>query len=380
MQAPNHQPTDSPRPGRWRHVRTVLLWTTLGLLSTVGVAVGSSLFHQLLVAPATGDPFENLLVGDETTRWQGSIRRGIGMTTVWAMGSLSPTDRESWQSFWDEHPEKHGDDLPRWSWARRRLQPDPTGVGPTGAHLSEATTGFPFPCLYGRELHNTNAVLGATDVGLTTPWKIPRPPYLTVRLPIAPLWPEFLADWAIHTLTLLALATGIPAARRRYRRRRNLCPRCGYPVSASPLCSECGQPVQLRAGALDPNAPPSLWAMRLWRWTRAIGLATSLGLVAISGLGFCREVSAVVPPRLGIKTMPGALLLGWLADPAPSPHWPRDLGPQNLPFVWWFDRMTTTQGTFTILPLWMPLILSLPTTAIAWRQCRRVRPPPVVPA
>jgi hypothetical protein len=82
-----------------------------------------------------------------------------------------------------------------------------------------------------------------------------RPPEFMRRLgihpermvPLLPLWPGFVGNTLIYALAVLAvydLALVARGLRRWRRRRRGLCPACGYPVGVSPVCTECGAPVR----------------------------------------------------------------------------------------------------------------------------------------
>jgi hypothetical protein len=73
-----------------------------------------------------------------------------------------------------------------------------------------------------------------------------RTPPKDVFVPLLPLWPGF----AVNTVLYAAipwLLLAIPAAIRRRRRMRGLCPACRYPVGTSSVCTECGKPVKLKA-------------------------------------------------------------------------------------------------------------------------------------
>ena len=65
---------------------------------------------------------------------------------------------------------------------------------------------------------------------------------LTV-LPLTLIWPGFLVDSVFYAAALWAAIRGPIEVRRIVRRRRKLCPWCGYPIGASPVCTECGEPV-----------------------------------------------------------------------------------------------------------------------------------------
>lgn len=68
------------------------------------------------------------------------------------------------------------------------------------------------------------------------------PGRLARALPLAPLWPSFLANVALYAITLAGLIVLPVCMRRLLRVQRGNCPRCGYPVSASlsHACPECG--------------------------------------------------------------------------------------------------------------------------------------------
>ncbi|MBY0260858.1 MAG: hypothetical protein K2Q20_00840 [Phycisphaerales bacterium] len=58
-----------------------------------------------------------------------------------------------------------------------------------------------------------------------------------------PVWPGLLGNTAVYTATRWATLGGLSALRRTRRRRRALCPTCGYAIHATPIgspCPECG--------------------------------------------------------------------------------------------------------------------------------------------
>ncbi len=61
-----------------------------------------------------------------------------------------------------------------------------------------------------------------------------------VRLPILPIWPGFPINTLFYAAILWLLIPGPFALRRFIRRRRGLCPKCGYPLGDSSVCTECG--------------------------------------------------------------------------------------------------------------------------------------------
>lgn len=71
-------------------------------------------------------------------------------------------------------------------------------------------------------------------------------------IPIHPIWPGLLINFAIYTLLAAAFILLIPALKSRRRRARSQCARCGYQINTLPICPECGAP------AANPAAPPSV--------------------------------------------------------------------------------------------------------------------------
>lgn len=64
-------------------------------------------------------------------------------------------------------------------------------------------------------------------------------------LPLTPIWLGLLANtivFALAWMILLMLATLPGLIRTLWRRRRDRCTRCGYPLSGGDICSECGKP------------------------------------------------------------------------------------------------------------------------------------------
>jgi len=70
--------------------------------------------------------------------------------------------------------------------------------------------------------------------------RVPGRPSTWRALPYDPIWPGLLGNIALHALAWGALLTAPIAAHRAIRRRRGLCPQCGYPIGVSPRCTECG--------------------------------------------------------------------------------------------------------------------------------------------
>ncbi|MHC4416315.1 MAG: hypothetical protein ACYS0G_13630 [Planctomycetota bacterium] len=60
-------------------------------------------------------------------------------------------------------------------------------------------------------------------------------------LPLLPVWPGFTINTLFYAAILWLLICGPFVLRRFIRVHRGKCPKCGYPVSDSPVCTECGQ-------------------------------------------------------------------------------------------------------------------------------------------
>ncbi len=69
-------------------------------------------------------------------------------------------------------------------------------------------------------------------------------------LPYAPLWPGFAINTVFYAVILWLLFAAPFALRRRLRRKRGLCPACGYDLRGrggnSPVCPECGKAVTIQ--------------------------------------------------------------------------------------------------------------------------------------
>jgi hypothetical protein len=62
--------------------------------------------------------------------------------------------------------------------------------------------------------------------------------------PLHPIWLGFAINTLFYAGVLWLLFAASFALRRRGRIERGLCPKCAYPIGASPICSECGKPVR----------------------------------------------------------------------------------------------------------------------------------------
>ena len=68
-------------------------------------------------------------------------------------------------------------------------------------------------------------------------------------LRLRPIWFAFAISTVFYGAVLWLLVQGPFALRRVLRRRRGLCPGCGYPVGESATCTECGKLLAVRAVA-----------------------------------------------------------------------------------------------------------------------------------
>ncbi|MEE8155134.1 MAG: hypothetical protein V3T53_09310 [Phycisphaerales bacterium] len=70
------------------------------------------------------------------------------------------------------------------------------------------------------------------------------------ELPFLPIWPGFALNTILYAAFLWVLTLGPFTARRIIRRKRGLCPKCGYDLrgTARMICSECGHKVRAEAG------------------------------------------------------------------------------------------------------------------------------------
>ena len=95
--------------------------------------------------------------------------------------------------------------------------------------------------------------------GISLPWDLSMrwPQFVPRGLPLGLIVPGF----ALNTLfyaTVLGLLIPCPLALRRFtRRRRGLCPACGYPMGESDVCTECGSPLVRTCdrGELQSSSP-----------------------------------------------------------------------------------------------------------------------------
>jgi hypothetical protein len=124
-------------------------------------------------------------------------------------------------------------------WSRASAPPDETGFEQRA--VWEDARGWPMLCLvsYSLDFGGRAETPCAIDLGGTQgPMGLPR------VLPLRPILISFAANTLGYAMVLWAIVLGPSATRRIIRRRRHLCPACGYPVGESKLCTECGRAVR----------------------------------------------------------------------------------------------------------------------------------------
>lgn len=113
--------------------------------------------------------------------------------------------------------------------------------------LTRVWAGWPWFCLEGEEL-TLNAQ--NTRWALTTLRALPRADATRrSRVPLAPIWPAFIANTAVFATPFALVFAAVVFGRPFYRRLRGRCPHCAYslrglePEQGQLTCPECGHPV-----------------------------------------------------------------------------------------------------------------------------------------
>ncbi len=202
---------------------TVIALMLLGAVATILVAWGCEIFATVAVidlsttGPQRTRPPE--VEGTWTTAGQFQIAVGFGRTSMWYTG---------------------------------------LGSGDVGIHRA----GWPFRALqYQLDESAASRFMAPTA---RPRWALVVPPRLIVPrflsdcpLPLRPLPVGFVLDTLIYASIVIPLAAWLAArVRARARRRRGLCPSCGYPVGVSPVCTECGAAIRGPAVAAPPVSAP----------------------------------------------------------------------------------------------------------------------------
>ncbi|MHC4304038.1 MAG: hypothetical protein ACYTFF_19180 [Planctomycetota bacterium] len=125
---------------------------------------------------------------------------------------------------------------PRWS----RASTPPGEADYEQRAVWEDARGWPMVCLvsYSADFGGRAETPWALDLGgAQGPMGLPR------VLPLRPILISFAGNSVAYAAVLWGIVLGPGTARRFIRRRRHLCPACGYPVGKSELCTECGRAV-----------------------------------------------------------------------------------------------------------------------------------------
>ena len=143
---------------------------------------------------------------------------------------------------WPSEPKRH-------IWGRNALRrvdsiytyepPRPTRSSEVWEYRRERS-GWPLRAMKVQCFHaisNTRADVFADGLKMPRRLAAGRPvPYF----PMTPLWPGFAVDTAFYVGLAFVVWSAPGFVRRRVRRRRGRCVRCGYDLKGLPLCPECG--------------------------------------------------------------------------------------------------------------------------------------------
>ncbi len=217
------------------HLPTLLLFGILSVLCSAGSAIVMVLIPDNgQHAPRTSSRHD--LAGEQTIYLNTLRRPGyLLMSVAGPMPSSVADQLDDIRS--QEIPTLPGD--PRPGWLRNDERNDP--------QISRGiAAGWPFLCLWGRTDRNVNHKPQDTLTGVSRV----RVRGVERSFPWRPLWLGFFGNAVVYTGAIaLPWCTGV-RLRQRWRRRRQRCPGCGYPIeSAFDRCPECGKPFQPTAAA-----------------------------------------------------------------------------------------------------------------------------------
>jgi hypothetical protein len=256
--APEGHPDVRPRQTASRRIlRSIGLSLAAGTVLTIAIAWASAVASTLHRSTSRGGP--DLQVGSSVITHADRSKSSLTVTTssTWlassARLSLSP---------WKADPITAADDagsaeefLTSWSRGPHGAMSAAAAAEPT-LNLRTVISAYGWPARCVRTIHRNQWRTGGTQNASTT-GEFPLPAgiqsFLTggtppVTLPIDVWWPGLALDivfWSV--LARAAVAVGA-AGRRRFRRRRGLCPSCGYSLlglSDTSVCPECGRPAAL---------------------------------------------------------------------------------------------------------------------------------------
>jgi hypothetical protein len=130
------------------------------------------------------------------------------------------------------------DVVPVPGWSRAAAPPDEADSEQRA--VWEDARGWPMVCLlsYSADFGGRAETPWAIDLGGTQgPMGLPR------VLPLRPILISCAANTVYYAAVLWLMVLGPGTLRRFIRRRRGLCPACGYPIGESTRCTECGRAV-----------------------------------------------------------------------------------------------------------------------------------------
>jgi hypothetical protein len=221
------KPQRTPGARAWR-LAFVLLLGAAGAFASAWLPPLWSGFRRTNTTPVNVYADWYRVDGPDGRVYEAAVERGFARA-AWMLRPRSSTLARPGERF--EDPVYPQAKPPRWL-------PWPA-AGP-GEGSSAVAYGWPARCmLYTAAWHHTSgrsrmATEGAWGVRLGTA------PFQIAELPLMCLPAGFVINTAVWGAAAGALVLGAPALLRWRRRRRGLCPACGYAVGALGRCPECG--------------------------------------------------------------------------------------------------------------------------------------------
>ena len=220
-----------------RRLLTILILLVAGALVNVAVAWGCGYRFRALTHEMIAQGLSEIEVpcwGFELRRWTGTC----------AIGADALYDDIGYDQSVRQGRDYGRDRLPSWS---RMLQPPPPRNSRFDiVNLFEQANGYPLLALSGALRYTiTTRPTRTLEVEAITgilARRIPQP----ALIPLRPIWPGFAVNTVSYALTLWLLLWSVSALRRLIRRRRGLCPACGYDLGHAQhdTCPECGRQQQ----------------------------------------------------------------------------------------------------------------------------------------
>jgi hypothetical protein len=113
-------------------------------------------------------------------------------------------------------------------------------AGTPYSRVDTAATGWPWRALASESWQQDASGAGSVNEELRHNIRLATIGSGRIFLPLRPVWGGLLADIAVFAAGWGAVLTGPITIRRLVRRRRGLCPACGYTLGNRTTCSECG--------------------------------------------------------------------------------------------------------------------------------------------